>query len=97
MQHEYFPENFSKKHLKYRKENYQYAALNSDYIITISNYTKKTIVEKYKISPNKITTIYLGVSKTNPKPIPLPKNFIFYPATFWPHKNHQILITPLNK
>ncbi len=97
LQHEYFPENFSKKHLKYRKENYQYAALNSDYIITISNYTKKTIVEKYKISPNKITTIYLGISKTNPKPIPLPKNFIFYPAAFWPHKNHKILIEALNK
>lgn len=97
LQHEYFPENFSKKYLKYRKENYQYAALNSDHIIAISNYTKKTIVEKYKVNPDKITTIYLGVSKTNPKSMPLPENFIFYPAAFWPHKNHKILIEALNK
>lgn len=99
LQHEYFPENFSEKYLKYRKENYRYAALNSDHIIAISNYTKKTIVEKYKINSNKITAIYLGVSGTKSEKgaISLPKNFIFYPATFWPHKNHKILIEALNK
>ena len=99
LQHEYFPENFSKKHLKYRKENYQYAAFNSDHIITISNYTKKTIIEKYKINPNKITTIYWGANSAKNKKgtILLPKNFIFYPAAFWPHKNHKILIEALNK
>ena len=41
LQHEYFPENFSKKYLKYRRENYKYAILSSDHIIAISNYTKK--------------------------------------------------------
>lgn len=99
LQHEYFPENFSEKYLKYRKENYQYAALNSDHIIAISNYTKKTIVEKYKINPNKITTIYLGTDnkKNEEDTVSLPKNFLFYPATFWPHKNHKILIEALNK
>jgi len=99
LQHEYFPENFSEKYLKYRKENYRYAALNSDHIIAISNYTKKTIVEKYKINPNKITTIYLGADnkKIDKDTISLPKNFLFYPATFWPHKNHKILIEALNK
>lgn len=99
LQHEYFPENFSKKYLKYRKKNYQYAVLNSDHIIAVSNYTKKTIVEKYKISPNKITAIYESANKTENKKsaILLPKNFIFYPAAFWPHKNHKILIKALNK
>ncbi len=99
LQHEYFPENFSEKYLKYRKENYRYAALNADHVIAISNYTKKTIVEKYKISPNKITTIYESSNETENKKgtVSLPKNFIFYPAAFWPHKNHKILIEALNK
>ncbi len=97
LQHEYFPENFSKEHLQHRKENYRYAALNSDHIIAISNHTKKTIVEKYKVNTDKITTIYLGVGETNPKSIPLPKNFIFYPAAFWTHKNHKILIEALKE
>ncbi len=108
LQHEYFPENFSEKYLKYRKENYRYAALNSNHIIALSNYTKKTIIEKYKINPNKITAIYLGGPLSGSKPalsagakiektIPLPANFLFYPAAFWPHKNHKILIDALNK
>jgi len=99
LQHEYFPENFSEKYLKYRKENYKYTALNSNHIISISNYTKKTIIKKYKINPNKITTIYLGVNNIKNKKgtISLPKNFIFYPAAFWPHKNHKILIEALGK
>jgi len=97
LQHEYFPKNFSPEHLKQRREGYKYAVLNSDHIIAISNHTKKTIIEKYNIKPGKITTIYLGVNKINPKPILLPKNFIFYPAAFWPHKNHKILIKALNE
>ncbi|OGZ33179.1 MAG: hypothetical protein A2V69_01465 [Candidatus Portnoybacteria bacterium RBG_13_40_8] len=99
LQHEYFPKNFSSNILEHRKTEYRYSVLNSNHIIAISDYTKKTIIEKYKINPNKITTIYLGAdNKKNEKgAISLPKNFIFYPATFWPHKNHKILIEALNK
>lgn len=99
LQHEYFPENFSKENLKYRKKEYQYTIENSDHIIAISDYTKKTIIEKYKINPNKITTIHLAakIKKDVKSNIVLPKNFIFYPATFWPHKNHIILIKALKK
>jgi glycosyltransferase involved in cell wall biosynthesis len=97
LQHEYFPENFSPEHLKHRKNGYRDAVLNSDHIIAISNYTKKTIVEKYRVNADKITTIYLGANKINPKLIPLPENFIFYPAAFWPHKNHKILVEALNE
>jgi len=99
LQHEYFPENFPEKYLEYRKKNYRYSVLNSDHIIAISNYTKRTIVEKYKINPNKITTIYLGTNnaKNKKSAISLPKNFIFYPAAFWPHKNHKILIEALGR
>ena len=99
LQHEYFPGNFSEKYLKYRKENYLYTALNSDHIIAISDYTKKTIIEKYGVDPEKITTTCLGVGieKNIKSNIILPRNFIFYPATFWPHKNHKILIEALKK
>lgn len=99
LQHEYFPENFSEKYLKYRKENYRYATLNSDQIIAISNYTRNTIIEKYGISQEKITTIHLGTDtkKTKKSSILLPNNFIFYPAALWPHKNHKMLIDLLKE
>lgn len=102
LQHEYFPENFSEQNLRQRKENYQYAVFNSDHIIAISDYTRKTIIEKYKIDPNKITAIHLGIGDVKNKTeykcsISLPKDFLFYPAAFWPHKNHKILIEALGK
>lgn len=99
LQHEYFPQNFSEKVLEYRKNIYQYTVLNSDHIIAISDYTKKTIIEKYKINSDKITTVYLGAEAREDvkSKLRLPQNFIFYPATFWPHKNHLILIKALKE
>jgi len=99
LQYEYFPENFPGKYLKYRKESHRYAMLNSDRIIAISNYTRNTIIENNGISPEKITTIYLGTDAKKIKKgnILLPNNFIFYPAAVWPHKNHKILIDLLKK
>jgi glycosyltransferase involved in cell wall biosynthesis len=98
LQHEYLPENFKKSYLEYRKNNFLYSATNSDHIIAISEYTKRSISEKYKIDLKKITTTYLGCDIiTNPQSqISVPKNYIFYPAAFWPHKNHKILIQILN-
>ena len=100
LQHEYFPENFSENQIIFRRQNYKYTALNSDYIIAISNYTKKTIVEKYNINLDKINVIYLDAVKSNEDisniSIKLPKQFIFYPAAPWPHKNHKFLVEVLN-
>lgn len=99
IQHEYFPQNFSEKYLKHRKENYQYAVSHADHVIAISDYTRKTIIEKYNINSDKITTIYLGVNEpqTTKNNIILPNNFIFYPAALWPHKNHKLLISLLKR
>jgi glycosyltransferase involved in cell wall biosynthesis len=100
LQHEYFPENFSENQIIFRRQNYKYTALNSDHIIAISNYTKKTIVEKYNINLDKISVIYLDAIKSNKDisniSIELPKQFIFYPAAPWPHKNHKLLVEVLN-
>ena len=41
----------------------RYAAKKAIHIFTVSNYTKKTILQLYKISANKITVIYNAVSK----------------------------------
>ncbi len=100
LQHEYYPENFSDAQIAFRKHNHKYTAQNSDHVIAISNYTKKTILEKYNIDPDKISTVYLDAVKLkesiNTDNIELPKQFLLYPAALWPHKNHKILIEALN-
>lgn len=93
LQHEYFPENFSFTHLQRRKEDNRHAAQNADRILAISEFTKKTVIEKYSVQEKKITVTHLAprnfpASET----VSLPRKYIFYPAALWPHKNHIVLL-----
>lgn len=68
---------------------------NSYKIITGTNYLKEKIFEFYNIKKSKVVliphptpTIYLQ----NVKLCKTKKKYFFYPANFWPHKNHLNLI-----
>lgn len=102
IQHEFFPEYFEKNTLKEIRKNTENTLRVADGIITISNYSKKTIIDKYNIDEDKIKVTYLDSDlcfkeiKDNIKDIKLEKNidsdYIFYPANTWPHKNHINLL-----
>lgn len=104
MQHEFFPEFFSPYELKVRKEFYRPSAEQATRIIAISEYVKKTLIERYEISQDKIDVIYIGynsqyriiedherLGKMRSK-YGLHKPFMYYPAATWPHKNHKRLL-----
>ncbi len=103
LQHEYFPQFFPKRELVRRKSTYLPSAKKARHIITVSEFTRQSIIQKYNISPEKITVIHHGISP-NFQPIEdeqvkvairqkyhLPDQFVFYPANPWPHKNHARL------
>lgn len=104
IQHEYHPEFFKKNELESRKKNIKNSAIGADHIIAISEFTKKTIVERYGVPPDKITVVHLGFDKDEFKSIDrapveafrqkhrLPEQFLLYPAATWPHKNHINLV-----
>ena len=104
LQHVFFPENFSKAELAQRDINYYQSLKIADKVISISNYTKTTLIDRYNIASDKITVIYEGISKKyqnifNEKDLikvkekyNLPDGFIYYPANPWPHKNHLNLL-----
>lgn len=108
IQHEYFPEFFSSKELALRKKLYELSARNADHIIAISEFTKKTIIEKYGVPEEKITAVHLGYDDAAFRMIKgeaveafrkrhgLPEEFLFYPAATWPHKNHVNLLKALS-
>jgi len=93
LQHEYFPDLFTSEDLLARQKNFYTSTQRADHIIAISEYTKESLVKKLTISESKIEVIYLAgnLSKTPDTSIVLPKNFMYYPAGDWPHKNHQNL------
>jgi glycosyltransferase involved in cell wall biosynthesis len=73
---------------------------NSYKIITGTNYLKEKIAKFYNIKKSKVVliphptpTIYLE----NAKSYKTKKKYFFYPANFWPHKNHLNLIKGFNE
>jgi glycosyltransferase involved in cell wall biosynthesis len=104
IQHEFFPEYFSTDVLTWRRNNFKLSAINADLILTLSEYSKQTIVDKYNIPEKKIYSVYLDSGKEyyinyDQQQIEHIKNkydlfeeFIFYPANTWPHKNHINLL-----
>jgi glycosyltransferase involved in cell wall biosynthesis len=108
IQQEYHPEFFDPAELKRRKELYQASAERADLLLTISEASKRTLIERFNINPKKIVVTYLGCSKEFKKiedrktlssvkeKYELPSEFILYPAATWPHKNHVKLLEALS-
>ncbi len=106
LQHEYYPKFFSLAELAARKSYIGPSIKKATRIITISEFSKKSFIEKFYVNPEKIAVIYLAASDLFLESFPkktdvktkyhLPANYFFYPANAWPHKNHQILIIAFN-
>jgi glycosyltransferase involved in cell wall biosynthesis len=100
VQHEFFPEFFEPQVLQWRKQNYRPSAIDADIVFTLSSHAKQTIVERYGIEPDKIEAVYLDVDREFRQPasgepsagfraLSLPKDYLYFPANYWPHKNHS--------
>ncbi|BDG05823.1 glycosyltransferase family 4 protein [Anaeromyxobacter oryzae] len=100
LQQEYHPEFFTAAELEWRAENYRPAARKAAHLIAISGYTARSLVERYGVPPEKITTVHTAVGDDVSAPVDpgtdggegLPPRFFYYPAAFWPHKNHARLL-----
>jgi glycosyltransferase involved in cell wall biosynthesis len=106
LQHEFFPEFFEENTLKWRRQTYRPSTSFATHIYTLSQHAKSTIVDRFRTDPDKIEIIYLDVDDEFRLPLPaqpseafrklgLPEEYLFYPANFWPHKNHTNLLKAL--
>lgn len=108
IQQEYYPEYFDEKTMNIRNQLYRPSAGRADMIIAISEATKKSLVEKYGINPEKIIVAYQGCAEDFKKiddvailnrvqnQYSLPDEFMLYPASTWPHKNHVRLFEAMS-
>lgn len=101
--HEFFPEFLDPETLRWRRETYQPSAFHADVVFTISEHARNTLVERFGIDPAKIEVTYLDVDEefrapAAPRPseafrsLGLPQHYLYFPANFWPHKNHSNLL-----
>ena len=107
IQHEIYPENFSFKNYASRYWRYRVSLMLSDFIQVSSKAIYSDLKKYIPYCVNKVFLAEEGFNdkKFNPTCLDsIPeiiqkqniKNFIFYPAQFWKHKNHINLIKSLN-
>lgn len=103
IQEEFYPQYFTQRALDGRRRHYGPSTRAADCVLTVSEFSKRTIVEKHGISPEKIFVAYHSVDSNMRDPVStetlarldLPDRYIFYPANHWHHKNHDGLLRAL--
>src|SRR3954447_18012754 len=93
VQHEVFPEFFSRAELAYRRRVYRWTVRRSRLVVTISEHAKEALVERLGLPPENVRVIYLAVDHERFSPgTEQREDFLLYPANPWPHKNHARLL-----
>jgi glycosyltransferase involved in cell wall biosynthesis len=101
IQHEYLPEFFTPAALAERRRLYTDSARRADHICAISEFTRRTLIEKLGIPPEKVTTVPLAADSIfTPEGLDagetarvlhkygLKRGYLYFPAHTWHHKNH---------
>jgi glycosyltransferase involved in cell wall biosynthesis len=94
VQHEVFPEFFSRAELAYRRRVYGWTVRRSRIVITISEHAREALVERLHLDPERVRAIHLAVDHDRFTPgagTVAGDPFLLYPANAWKHKNHERL------
>lgn len=89
----YFPEVSLYGEWERRESRYSKVLGKATFIVTGTNVGKEEIQHFYRINSERIIVAPFPMhSNANAKSIARDINLIFYPAQFWPHKNHANLV-----
>ena len=100
IQHEFYPQFFAPQELQHRRSFYRDIVKKAECITCISDYTKKTFCDKYQYPEERAKTIYIAIqNRFNGEDESVldklgirEQAYIVYPANFWEHKNHKMLL-----
>src|SRR5690348_13021934 len=97
MHHYVLPAMMAQSSRIYRRALLPATTRRADAIIAISDWVRNFLVERLRVSPDKILRVYEGVelpSATTPpeRPVPPLGPFILFVSALWPYKNAHSLI-----
>ncbi len=107
IQHLFYPQFFDPATLAMRQLHFPLSARRSRAVVTLSGHAARTIVERLGAPEGKVHPILLAAGDEFRAPVAaertaafrekhgLPEGFLFFPANFWPHKNHATLFAAL--
>jgi alpha-1,3-rhamnosyl/mannosyltransferase len=100
LQYLYYPEYFAGMKLRFLKAMVPRSAEAARLVLTPSDYTRRTVIERLNIDPSIVVTVPHGVSPRESKHQSLPIRdlyelsgpYFLFPAITYPHKNHLVLL-----
>jgi glycosyltransferase involved in cell wall biosynthesis/2-polyprenyl-3-methyl-5-hydroxy-6-metoxy-1,4-benzoquinol methylase len=104
LQHVYYPQFFEALEVVQRDQNFRKVCRLASRIVCISDYVRQTVLENARVPPDKVETVHIllprrlpdvdpGAAKRTLNALQLqPGRYLLYPANFWPHKNHDVLL-----
>lgn len=104
LQYKTYPEFFSAEDVAHRDRIFIEACRRATALTAISDYSRDSAIAHGNIDASRIHTIYLRMAQRiapgieNDKGILdrlnlCPQRYLIYPANFWKHKNHEMLLT----
>lgn len=105
LQHRDCPQFFSSSEIDLRDSFLSSVCRQANAIVCVSEYTRQAVLRHMKTTPEKIHNVHNCIqerlveydqAKVAAHLVSLGINqnpYMFYPANFWPHKNHRMLLT----
>jgi glycosyltransferase involved in cell wall biosynthesis len=106
VQYRLYPRFFSSAERAERDRDFMRAVRQADRITCTSQFVRHAIIETGAVAPDRVVAIHPRLSRRLIRPEVdgadllarwqlESDRFLVYPANFWPHKNHQLLLTAL--
>jgi glycosyltransferase involved in cell wall biosynthesis len=104
LQHIYYPQFFNAAVVQERDQNFRLACRVASRVVCVSDHVRQTVVENSGLSAERVETVHTrlpgrlqrcsrAVRDRVLRSLGLaPGRFLLYPANFWPHKNHEMLL-----
>jgi glycosyltransferase involved in cell wall biosynthesis len=92
--HRDYPFSIPESELIWREGYFRNILTDADYVQCISKYTQDRLLEYYPIKRNRVFFTHLPIDQRlqTARKIPSERSYFIYPANFWVHKNHEILL-----
>ncbi len=104
LQYKAYPEFFAAEDVAHRDRTFAEAARKSTTLVAISDFSREAAIAEGKLDPAHIKTIHLHISQHSLRNAKrdetildrlqlVTRRYLIYPANFWKHKNHEMLLT----
>ncbi|MBA2710823.1 MAG: glycosyltransferase family 4 protein [Tatlockia sp.] len=104
LQYKTYPEFFKAEELIHRDQTFIEACRRASMLTAISDYSRLSAIKHAELKPEKIRTIHLQMARRimpdSKQDVEILKTlnltsqqYLIYPANFWKHKNHEMLLT----